>query len=72
MTDYHMNIFYSEPDEGYIADIPDLSVCTAFGKTPAIALEEVQIAKETWIKAANDANIPVPSPRYKPLTYQGR
>lgn len=69
--DYHINIFYSEPDEGYIADIPDLSGCTAFGKTPAIALEEVQTAKETWIKAANDANIPVPPPRYRPLIYQG-
>ena len=71
MIDYHINIFYSEPDEGYIADIPDLSGCTAFGKTPAIALEEVQMVKETWIEAANEANIPIPLPRYRPLIYQG-
>jgi predicted RNase H-like HicB family nuclease len=38
MKDYHINIFYSEEDEGYIADIPDLEACSAFGKTPAEAL----------------------------------
>jgi predicted RNase H-like HicB family nuclease len=42
MKDYHINIFYSEEDEGYIADIPDLSVCSAFGITPEEALREVQ------------------------------
>jgi predicted RNase H-like HicB family nuclease len=70
MIDYHINIFYSEADEGYIADIPDLGGCTAFGKTPAIALEEVQKVKEAWIVVAQEANIPIPPPRYRPLIYQ--
>jgi len=34
MKDYHINIFYSNEDGGYIADIPDLKCCSAFGKTP--------------------------------------
>ena len=38
MKDYHINIFYSEEDGGYIADIPDLESCSAFGKTPQEAL----------------------------------
>ncbi len=38
MKDYHVNIFYSQDDEGYIADIPDLEACSAFGATPAAAL----------------------------------
>jgi len=33
MRDYHINIFYSEEDGGYIADIPDLEACSAFGET---------------------------------------
>ncbi len=70
MMDYHINIFYSEQDEGYIADIPDLSGCTAFGNTPIKALEEVQKAKKIWIDAAKESNIPVPLPRYRPLIYQ--
>ena len=42
MTDYHINIFYSDEDEGYIADIPDLEACSAFGETAEEALAEVQ------------------------------
>jgi predicted RNase H-like HicB family nuclease len=38
MKDYHVNIFYSEEDEGYIAGIPDLEACSAFGATLAEAL----------------------------------
>ncbi|TME60447.1 MAG: type II toxin-antitoxin system HicB family antitoxin [Chloroflexi bacterium] len=68
--DYHINIFYSEEDEGYIADIPDLKACSAFGHTPEEALKELQIAKATWIVAARAEGIPVPSPRYKPVIYQ--
>ncbi len=33
MSDYHINIFYSDEDGGYIADIPDLESCSAFGET---------------------------------------
>jgi predicted RNase H-like HicB family nuclease len=33
MRDYFIGIFYSEEDEGYIADIPDLQYCSAFGET---------------------------------------
>ena len=35
---YHINIFFSDEDGGYIADIPDLAYCSAFGKTPEEAL----------------------------------
>ena len=70
MKDYHINIFYSEEDEGYIADIPDLEFCSAFGSTPEEALREVQIAKAVWIEAARPEGRPVPPPRYKPIIYQ--
>lgn len=61
--DYHINIFYSEEDGGYIADIPDLANCSAFGNTPDEALEEVLIAKEAWLSAARKNKKPVPIPR---------
>ena len=66
MSDYHINVFYSDEDEGYIADIPDLKFCSAFGNTPEEALKELQIAKAAWIEAAHAEGKPVPSPRYKP------
>ncbi len=70
MKDYHINIFYSEEDEGYIADIPDLKFCSAFGDTPEEALREVQIAKTAWLEAARAEGKPIPLPRYRPVIYQ--
>ena len=70
MTDYHINIFYSEDDAGYIADIPDLEACSAFGNTPEEALKEVQVAKEVWIEAARAEGRPIPPPMYRPAIYQ--
>ena len=72
MKDYHINIFYSDEDGGYIADIPDLEACSAFGSTPEEALTEVERAKRAWIAAAQQARKPVPEPRYRPAIYQTR
>lgn len=69
MTDYHINVFYSEEDGGYIADIPDLDACSAFGNTAEEALAEVKKAKEAWITAAKAAGHPIPEPRYRPAIY---
>ena len=70
MSDYHINIFYSEEDGGYIADIPDLEACSAFGKTPDEALAELKVAREAWIKAAKARKKRIPTPRYRPAIYQ--
>lgn len=70
MKDYHINIFYSTDDEGYIADIPDLRFCSAFGKTAAEALDELQKAKAAWLDAAREAGKSIPRPRYRPAIYQ--
>ena len=70
MKGYHINVFYSEEDEGYIADIPDLKFCSAFGETPEDAVRELGLAKAAWIEAATAAGKPIPEPRYRPLIYQ--
>jgi predicted RNase H-like HicB family nuclease len=70
MRDYHINIFWSEEDGGYIADIPDLDTCSAFGRTPEEALKEVEVAKTAWLEAAEAEGKPIPEPRYKPVIYQ--
>ena len=72
MRDYHINIFYSEDDGGYIADIPDLEACSAFGDTPDEALQEVQKAKSLWIDVANAEGKPIPPPKYRPVIYQAQ
>jgi len=70
MKDYHINIFYSDEDGGYIADIPDLDSCSAFDNTPEEALAEVEKAKAAWLAAARDSGKPIPTPSYRPAIYQ--
>ena len=70
MSDYHVNVFFSDEDEGYIADIPDLVACAAFGETAIEALREVELAKAAWIEAARAEGKPIPAPRYRPVIYQ--
>ena len=69
MRDYHINVSYSEEDECWVADLPDLEYCSAFGDTPEEAVAQVQIAKEAWIEVARDAGKEVPPPRYRPAMY---
>lgn len=60
MQDYFISIFYPAEDEGYIADIPDLRFCSAFGETPEEALREVQQAKAAWLETARASGKPIP------------
>ncbi|NJK29755.1 MAG: type II toxin-antitoxin system HicB family antitoxin [Acaryochloris sp. SU_5_25] len=70
MRDYHINIFYSEEDEAYIADIPDLKYCSAAGNTPQEALKEVIIAKQAWLETSKLEGKPTSVTRYRPVIYQ--
>ena len=70
MSDYHINIFHSEEDEGWIADIPDLPGCSAFGESPEQALNEVLVAKRLWIESAKADGAEIPKPKFRPAIYQ--
>lgn len=70
MSHYHINIFWSEEDGGYIADVPDLDSCSAFGRSPAEALAEVEQAMAAWLDAARATGRPIPPPRYRPAIYK--
>jgi predicted RNase H-like HicB family nuclease len=63
MTDYEISIFYSAEDSGYIAEIRELPLCSAFGSTPASALAELEIARDAWLEAARADGRPIPEPR---------
>jgi predicted RNase H-like HicB family nuclease len=69
MSDYHINVFYSDEDEAYVADIPDLEACSAFGSSAEEALAEVERAKQAWLAAARADGRAIPEPRYRPAIY---
>ena len=66
MSDYHINICWSDADGGYIADIPDLRACSAFGASPTEALAQVEVAKAAWLDTARAEGTPIPVPFYRP------
>lgn len=65
MNTYEIIIFYSAEDAGYIAEIPELAHCSAFGETPARALEQVEIARDAWLEAARSQGKRIPRPRVR-------
>lgn len=66
MKHYAINVFWSEEDGAWVADVPDLKSCSAFGTTPEEAVAEIRIAMEAWLDAAREAGHAIPEPRYQP------
>ena len=64
MKNYYINVFYSEEYEGYIADVPDLEDCFAFGKTLDEALRQILIVKAARLEGAQAESKAVPSLSY--------
>ena len=69
MSDYHINVFYSDEDAAHVADIPDLEACSALGSSAEEALAEVELARDAWLAAAQEDGRPIPEPRYRPAIY---
>lgn len=59
---YLIEVFWSDEDEGYIANVPDLPGCSAWGMTPEDAIREIEDAQQAWIEACIKAGDPVPAP----------
>ena len=67
MYRYAIEIFYSEEDEGYVAVVPELPECSAFGETEEEALKEIKIAMELWIETARNEGRQIPQASGKEL-----
>jgi predicted RNase H-like HicB family nuclease len=63
---YAIIVFWSGEDGAWVADVPDLRSCSAFGDTPEEAVAEVRVAMEAWLAAARKAGHPIPEARYRP------
>jgi predicted RNase H-like HicB family nuclease len=63
---YAIVVFWSDEDGAWVADVPDLKSCAAFGQTPEEAVAEVRVAMDAWLAAAKEAGLPIPEARYQP------
>jgi len=65
MNKYEIIIYWSENDNAYIAEVPELAGCMADGKTYAEALENVEIIINEWIETAEALGREIPEPHGK-------
>lgn len=69
MNKYEVIIYWSEEDQVYIAEVPELPGCLAHGVTQEAALASVQEAIELWIETAKEFGDPIPVPKGRRLIY---
>jgi predicted RNase H-like HicB family nuclease len=65
MNKYEVIIYWSEIDNAYIAEVPELSGCMADGKTYAEAIANVEVIINEWIETALALGRSIPVPRGK-------
>lgn len=63
MPKYEVIIFWSQEDQAFIAEVPELAGCAADGKTYREALENVEVVIAEWIETAKELGRPVPAPK---------
>jgi predicted RNase H-like HicB family nuclease len=63
---YAIVLFYSKDDNCWVADVPDLRFCSAFGDTPEAAAKEIQVALAGWIDGAKKKKRPLPPANFDP------
>ena len=60
---YEIIIYWSEEDQAYIAEVPELPGCAADGRTYKEALANVEVIIREWIETAKELKRPVPEPK---------
>lgn len=57
---YDIILYWSEEDEAFIAEVPDLPGCNAHGPTYEDAIREAQVAMDLWVETARELGRPIP------------
>jgi predicted RNase H-like HicB family nuclease len=63
MTKYEIILYWSDEDQAFIAEIPELSGCAADGATRHEALQNAEIAIAEWLETARELGRQIPEPK---------
>jgi predicted RNase H-like HicB family nuclease len=63
MPKYEVIIYWSEDDQAFIAEVPELPGCAADGKTHKEALSNAEVVIQQWIETAKELGRPIPAPK---------
>ncbi len=60
---YEIIIYWSEPDQAFVAEVPELPGCAADGPTYEAALAQAEVVIQQWIETARELGRDIPTPR---------
>ena len=63
MSKYEIIIYWSEEDQAFLAEVPELPGCMADGKTYQEALSNAEVVIKEWIETAVELGRPIPQPK---------
>ena len=63
MPKYEVIIYWSQEDQAFIAEVPELPGCVADGKTYREALTNVEVIIQEWLETAKELGRPIPAPK---------
>ena len=63
MTKYEIILYWSNEDEAFIAEVPELAGCSADGATRQEALANVETVIDEWLETARELGRPIPEPK---------
>ena len=69
MYKYEVILYWSNEDQAFIAEVPELAGCMAHGQTQEAALKHVNDAIRLWIDTAREFGDPVPEPKGERLIF---
>lgn len=69
MSKYEVIIYWSQEDDAFIAEVPQLAGCTAHGASQEEALRNAQDATDLWIETAKEFGDPIPEPIGRRLAF---
>jgi predicted RNase H-like HicB family nuclease len=69
MYKYEVIVYWSNEDDAFVAEVPELPGCAAHGPTPRKAVANVEDAMELWVDTAREIGKPVPEPKGRRLIF---
>jgi predicted RNase H-like HicB family nuclease len=68
MTKYEIILYWSEEDQAFVAEVPELAGCVADGSTRQEALGNAETVIAEWIETAKELGRPIPEPKGRPVS----
>ena len=69
MHRYEVIIYWSEDDQAFVAEVPELAGCSAHGASPEQSLVQAQEAMTLWLDTAREFGDPIPLSKERRLLY---